>query len=101
MSASVSFIQFYHGLCQFYPKMVALYPHIWFSQRCDLYTLTQHSQLLSQVKVDRVYKRKSQKVQPVDLSLSDDCKPNRSDIWRLDAIKRETPIFDLTNKYIY
>ncbi len=37
----------------------------------------------------------------MDLSLSDRSKPDESDNWRLDAIKRETLIFDLIDKYIY
>ena len=51
--------------------------------------------------VDGAYKWKSQKVQLVDLSSSDRSKPDGSDIWRLDAIKRETPILDPTDKYIH
>lgn len=63
--------------------------------------MAQHSQSLSRVRVDGAYKRKSQKVQPVDLSLSDGSKPDGSDTWRLDAIKRETPILDPTDKYTH
>ncbi len=81
--------------------MVASSPHIRFSRKFDLHTLAQHSQLLSRVRVDGAYKRKSQKVQPVDLSLSDGSKPDGSNTWRLDTIKRETPILDLTDKYTH
>ena len=63
--------------------------------------MAQHSQFLSRARVDGAYKRKSQKVQPVDLSLSDGSKPDGSDTWRLDAIKRETPILDPTDKYTH
>ena len=45
------------------------------------------------------YKRKSQKVQPVDLNLLNRSKPYGSDAWRLYAIKREIPILDPTDKY--
>lgn len=37
----------------------------------------------------------------MNISLLDGSKPDESNIWRLDAIKKETPIFDLTDKYIY
>ena len=40
-------------------------------------------------------------MQPVDLSLSDGSKPDSSDVWRVNAIKKEVPILDLTNKYTY
>ena len=40
-------------------------------------------------------------MQPVDLSLSDSSKSDRSDTWRLDAIKRGTPILDFTDKYTH
>ena len=63
--------------------------------------MVQHSQFLSQVRVDGAYKRKSQKVQPVDLSLSDRSKPDGSNIWRLDAIKKEISILDPTDKYTH
>lgn len=59
--------------------MVAFSPHIRFSQKFDLYTLAQHSQFLSQVRVDRAYKRKPQKIQLVDLCLSDRSKQDGSD----------------------
>lgn len=100
-SASVSSIQLRHGIRQFHPKTIASSPHIRFSRKFDLHTLTQHSQFLSQVRVDGAYKRKSQKVQPVDLSLSDGSKPDGSDTWRLDAIKREILILDPTDKYMH
>ncbi len=43
--------------------------HIQFSQKFDLYTLTQHSCFFSQARIDGAYKQKSQKVQPIDLNL--------------------------------
>ena len=63
--------------------------------------MVQHSWFLSQVRIDGAYKRKSQKVQQVDLSLSDESKPDRSDTWRLNTIKKEIPILDPTEKYMH
>ena len=51
--------------------------------------------------VDRTYKQKSQKVQPMDLSLSDELKVDKSDTLRLDTIKKETHILDPTDKYTH
>ena len=62
-------------------------------------TLSQHSYLLSRLRVDGAYKRKSQKVQPVDLSLSDGSKPDGSDTWKVNAIKKKVLILDPTDKY--
>ncbi len=76
-------------------------PHFRFSRKFDLCTLSQHSHFLSWELVDEAHKRKSQKVQPVDLDLSDGYKPNGSDVWRKNAIKREIPILDSTDKYTY
>lgn len=41
------------------------------------------------------------KLQQVDLGLSDKFKSNGSDIWRVNTIKKEVPILDLADKYIY
>ena len=76
-------------------------PHIRFSRKFDLYTLTQHSRFFSQARIDGVYKRKSQKLQPVDLNLPDRSKPDGTDAWRLDVIKREILILDHTDKYTH
>ena len=78
-STSVSTIQLRYVIRQFYPKTVVLSPYIRFFQRFDLQILAQHSQLLYQVRVDATYKRKFQKVQSVDLSLSNSSKLDRSD----------------------
>ena len=37
----------------------------------------------------------------MDLSLSDGSKPDGSDAWRVNAIKKEIPILDLTDKYTH
>lgn len=63
--------------------------------------MAQYSWLLFQVKVNKAYKWKFQKLQLMDLSLSDGSKLNKSDTWRLDVIKREIPILDPADKYIY
>lgn len=63
--------------------------------------MAQHSQFLSQVRVNKTYKKKLQKVQLVKLSLSNGSKPDGSDILRLDIMKKETSILDLIDKYTY
>ena len=40
-------------------------------------------------------------MQPVDLGLSDGSKPDGSDAWRVNAIKKEIPILDPTDKYTH
>ena len=37
----------------------------------------------------------------MDFSLSDGFKPHGSNTWRLDAIKKEIPILDPTDKYMH
>ena len=37
----------------------------------------------------------------MNLNLSDKSKPDRSNTWKLDAIKKEISIFDLTDKYTH
>ena len=100
-SAFVSSLKIRYSIQQFCPKTVATSPHIWFSRKFDLNTLTQHSWFFSRARIDGAYKRTSQKLQPVDLNLPDGSKPNESDAWRLDAIKREIRILDPTNKYTH
>ena len=63
--------------------------------------MTQNSCFFSQARIDGAYKRKSQKVQPVDQNIPDGSRPDGSDAWRLDAIKREIPILDPTDKYTH
>lgn len=53
------------------------------------------------VRVDIAYKCKSQKVQPVNLSKLNGFKPNGSDAWKVNTIKKEISIFDPNDKYIY
>lgn len=101
MSVFVSSIQFRHGIWQFHPKTVVLSPHIRFSQKFDLHTLTQHFYFFSQTRVDEAYKRNSQKIQPVNLKLSNGSKPDGSDAYKLNSIKKEIPIHDLTNRYTH
>ena len=52
-------------------------------------------------RVDGAYKRKFQKIQPVDLKLLDGSKPDDSDAWRVNVIKKEIPIFDSIYKYTH
>ena len=73
--------------------------HFRVSRRYDLQTLSKHSHLLSRLRVDGAYKQKSQKMKPVDLSLSDGFKSDGSDTWKVNAIKKKVPIFDPTDKY--
>ena len=77
------------------------FPHFQFSRQCDLQTLLQYSHLLSCLRVDGTYKQKSQKVKPVDLSLSDGSKPDGNDTWKVNAIKKEVFILDPIDKYSY
>lgn len=44
--------------------------------------------------VDTAYKRKAQKVQPVNSSISNGSKPDDSNDWKVNAIKNEIPILD-------
>lgn len=67
----------------------------------DLHTLLKQSLFLSQVKVNWAYELKVQKIQLVDLNLSDGFKLDESNTWRLDAIKKKTPIFLFTYKYMH
>ena len=78
---------------------MSTFPHFWFSRQFDLYTLFQHSHIFSRARVDKAYKQKSQKVQPVDLNLSDGSKPDGSDAWKKDAIQKEFSILDPAGKY--
>ncbi len=100
-SASVSSLEIRHGIPQFCLKTVATFPHIRFSQKFDLHTLTQQSRFFSQARIDGAYKRKSQKEQRIDLNLPDESKRDGSDVWSLDAIKREILILDPTDKYTH
>ena len=59
--------------------MVSTSFHFWFSRKSDLRTLPQHSYFLSSARVDGAYERKSEKIQPVDLDLSDVSKLDGSD----------------------
>ncbi len=74
-------------------------PHFWSSRQFNLHTLSQHSHIFSRARGDEAYKQKSQKVQPVDLSLSNGSKPDGSDAWKIDAIQKEIPILDPADKY--
>ena len=40
-------------------------------------------------------------MQPVDQKLLDGSKPDRSNTWKVNAIKKEIPILDLTDKYMH
>lgn len=55
----------------------------------------------SQVSVNGAYKRKSQKIQHVALSLSNGSRLYGSNTWRLDAIKGQILIFVPIDKYTY
>lgn len=85
----------------YHSKQIASSSLLWFSQKFELQTLTQHSRFLSQIKIDRTCKRKSLKVQSVDLNFSYRFQPNESDIQSFNIMKRTIPIFDSTNKYMY
>ncbi len=52
-------------------------------------------------RVDGTYKQKFQKIQLVDLKLLDGSKPDGSDAWRVNVIKKEIPIFDSIYKYTH
>ncbi len=100
-SISTSALNIRSGIRQFSPQLISISPHFWFSRRCDLNTLSQHSRLLSRARVDGAYKRKSQKIQPVDQKLLDGSKPDESVTWSVNAMKNEMPIHDPTNKYTH
>lgn len=68
-----------YDVCQFYLKVISTLSQFQLSQRCNLYILSQHTQLLFQAQVDAAYKRKFQKLQPIDLGISDRSRPNSSD----------------------
>ena len=87
------------GIRQFYPQTISASSQFRFLWRCNLKTLSQHSYSFSCMRVDGAYKRKAQRVQPVDSSFSDGSKQDGSNNWKTNAIKKKTPIFDSNNKY--
>ncbi len=99
--ASVFSLKIQHGIRQFCPKAVSASLHFWFSQQCNLHTLSQHFHIFPRARVDGTYKRTSQKVQPVDLSLSEGSKPDGSDTWKIYVIQEEISIFDPANEYTH
>ena len=100
-SISTSSWRIWSSIRQFSPKPISISTHFRFSRRCDLTTLSQHSRFLMRARVDGAYKQQSQKVQLVDLKLLDGSKPEGSDAWRVNVIKKEIPIFDSIDKYTH
>ena len=98
-SLSVSFNMLSNNLRIYSPSPFSHSGVFRFSRKCDFLTLQQTSYPTKHARVDGAYKRKAQKVQPVDSSVSDGSKPDGSTTWRENAIKNEVPIIDTTSQY--
>jgi hypothetical protein len=61
-----------------------------FSKRSDIFSvLTELGRYISRAEVNRAYKRKVQKVQPVDLGKSDSSKPGKDLNWLAKSKKED------------
>jgi hypothetical protein len=61
-----------------------------FSRRSDIFSvLTELGRYISRAEVNRAYKRKVQKVRPVDLGESDSSKPSRDSNWLAKSKKED------------